>query len=64
MLNIKSIRQEKKLSQVDLAESTGLSAAYINELEKGKKTNPTVDTLTKISQALEVPITALFEECN
>ncbi|RCX10451.1 helix-turn-helix protein [Anaerobacterium chartisolvens] len=62
LLNIKSIRQQKKLSQVDLAESTGLSAAYIHELEKGKKTNPTIDTLIKISQALGVPITALFKD--
>lgn len=58
---IKILRKKKKLTQKGLAQKTGLSQAYINELENGKKTNPTYEVLQKIAQALEVPISDILE---
>lgn len=36
-LKIKYYRELKKISQSELAKSTGLSKSYISELESGKK---------------------------
>ena len=39
----------------------GLHPTYIGQVERGEK-NITVETLGKITAALEIPITAVFEE--
>ena len=36
-LKLRQIRQEKKLSLVELSKQTGISQSYLNEIEKGKK---------------------------
>ena len=41
MINkIKEIREEEGIKQYALAKMTGLSAGYINHLEKGTRGNP------------------------
>lgn len=61
MINIKQVRQSKKITQAKLAKKCGLSQAYINELENGIKKNPSIEVLEKISQALSVSVSALLE---
>lgn len=56
--NIKSIRMQRSLSQVDLAYTCGFDKASMSRIESGKA-NPTVLTLYKISKALDVPINQL-----
>ena len=51
--NVKRIRQEKALTQEQLAERSGFSQQYISGLEQGRR-NPTVVTLFELSQALGV----------
>ena len=60
--NVKRIRLEKGLTQVDLVGKieTRIDTTNISRIEKGR-TNATVYTLFRISQALEVP---LSEICN
>jgi transcriptional regulator with XRE-family HTH domain len=60
--NIKRIRLEKGLTQVDLVGKieTRIDTTNISRIEQGR-TNATIHTLFKISQALEVP---LSEICN
>ena len=48
-------RQHRGQSARDLAEKTGLSAAYISEIETGKK-DGSVSAVKKIAQALGVEI--------
>ena len=36
-LKVKQLRLEKNLSFAELAEKTGMSISYLNEIEKGKK---------------------------
>ena len=48
-------RRHRSLSARDLAEKTGLSAAYISEIETGKK-DGSVSAMKKIAQALGVEI--------
>ena len=60
--NIKRIRLEKGLTQVDLVGKieARIDTTNISRIEKGR-TNATIHTLFRISQALEVPLT---EICN
>ena len=57
--NIKSIRERQNLTQVDLAFKCDFDKTSINRLEAGR-TNPTIKTLLKIADALEVKISDLF----
>ena len=51
---IKEQRGNLDINQVELAAKMGVSQAYISDLEKGKKKNPTVTTLTKLAVALRM----------
>lgn len=57
---IKKIRKEKGLTMVELAERTGLSTGYICHLENGTRTNPSIETMEKISEALNRTILEVF----
>lgn len=57
---IKQIRKNKSISTYKLSELTNLSEAYIKDLEGNRKFNPTMDTLGKIADALEVNVKELF----
>ena len=59
-LKIKLIRIERKISQQDLAASCNFEKSNLARIEAGR-TNPTVATLLKICQVLEVPISQLFD---
>ena len=58
---LKMIRKEKRLSQADMEERTGLLRCYVSRVENGH-TVPSVETLEKIARALEVPLYQLFYE--
>ena len=58
--NIKTIRKEKKLSLDQLAKH-GFEKANLSRLEAGKS-NPTILTLFRVSNALEAPIRLFFED--
>jgi len=59
--NIKRIRKEQGLTQMDLTGLTGLDRSYISEIETGKS-SITLDTLLKIKKALKVELERLFDE--
>ena len=56
---IKQIRHEKKMSQVNLAAKCDFEKASMSRIESGK-TNSTILTLRKISDALDVNVSDLF----
>jgi transcriptional regulator with XRE-family HTH domain len=56
---LRELREQKKLSQGDMEERTGLLRSYISRVENGH-TVPAVETLEKFARALEVPIYQLF----
>ena len=58
--NIKRIRTEKGMSQGDICRATGADRAYISNIESGNK-NPTLETLAKIADALDVKIDELLK---
>ena len=56
---IRSLREEKKMSQGDIEKRTGLLRCYISRVENGH-TVPALDTIEKIARALEVPLYQMF----
>jgi len=59
-IRIKLLRESKGVSQQDLAAICNFEKGNMSRLEAGR-TNPTISTLYKISQALEVKITDLLD---
>lgn len=57
--NIKKLRKELGFTQEKLSESTGLSPNFICLLESGKR-KPSLETIYKLSVALNVPMHKLF----
>ena len=56
---LRELREEKKLSQGDIEQRTGLLRAYVSRVENGH-TVPAVETIEKFACALEVPMYQLF----
>jgi transcriptional regulator with XRE-family HTH domain len=56
---LRQLRQERSKSMRALARVSGLSTNAFSMIERGR-TSPSVSTLYKIAEALEVPITAFF----
>jgi transcriptional regulator with XRE-family HTH domain len=51
--NVKRVRQERGLTQEQLADRSGFSQQYISGLEQGRR-NPTIVTLYELALALGV----------
>ena len=56
---IRSHRLQKGLSQGDIEKKTGLLRCYLSRVENGH-TVPSLETLSKIAAALDVPIAHFF----
>ena len=57
-LKVKQLRTERKKSFKDLAEQSGLSVSYLNEIEKGKK-YPRADKISLLAKAFDVEVEEL-----
>lgn len=57
---VKKARQEKGITLVKLSEMSGVSVGYLCHLEKGSRKNPSIETMRKISKALNKSITEIF----
>ena len=58
---IRNYRIRLELSQEKLAELSGVHPTYIGQLERGEK-NATLESIEKIANALNVPLSKLFEK--
>lgn len=58
---IRSHRLQKGLSQGDIEKKTGLLRCYLSRVENGH-TVPSLDTLSKIALALDLPIAQFFAD--
>lgn len=56
---LRDVREEKKLSQGDIENRTGLLRCYISRVENGH-TIPAIETLEKLARALEIPLYQLL----
>ena len=57
--NIKKFREQKNISQVELAEKLNVTRQAVSNWERGK-TQPDIDTLHKIADILEISIEELI----
>lgn len=58
---IRAHRLQRGLSQGDIEKKTGLLRCYLSRVENGH-TVPSLDTLSKIALALDLPISQFFAE--
>ncbi len=56
---LRTIREQKDLSQGDIEQRTGLKRCYVSRVENGH-TVPSIETLEKMTRALGVPLYQLF----
>ncbi len=52
---LRQLREEKHLTQEQLAELCDCSSRYLRELESGRKRNPSAALLLQVLYALDVP---------
>jgi len=58
--NLKRIRTQKGISQGDISRKLNMDRGYISRLENGMK-NPTLSTIQKIADFLEVSVNDLIK---
>lgn len=62
---LKALREERGLSQRELAERAGVHVGSIHQWESGRRRRIRVPQATAVARALDVPLTALLgEACN
>ena len=62
-LKVKEFRKQRKITQEKLAEIVGVDNGYISKLEVGQNF-PSISTLEKIAQALDVELYEFFQYTN
>ena len=60
---IKTGRSTLGLSQEQLAERAGLHRTYVSDVERGAR-NPSIATVERLADALELPISVLFDRAS
>lgn len=63
LARLKEERESRKLSQLDLAYISGVSQNMITYIENGKRT-PSLRTVLKLCDALQINPSVLFAESN
>lgn len=61
---IKYFRKQKNISLKELAKKTNISYSYLYLLEKGKRKNPSLKTIRKIANALNIKLIFILTEEN
>lgn len=59
--NIRLIRKQQRLTQIDLAIIVGIDRSYLSEIENGRA-NASICLLYAITDALKIPIIQIFDE--
>lgn len=57
---LKSCREERGITQVELAKLSGLSRATINKIENNEEVNVNTQTIAKIAEVLKMPPSEIF----
>lgn len=59
---IQALREQKGMSQRDLAEKADVTPGYIAQLEMGLRKNPSLGVLKRLARVLGVPLTDLLQQ--
>lgn len=59
---LRSIRNEKQLTQLEMGQKMGISESYYNLIENGiRQTNMDISTISKLASALEISVTDIIK---
>ncbi len=61
--NLRKARQEKRLSQEDLAELAGLHRTYVGSVERAER-NVSIDNMERLAAALGVALPCLLQDAK
>ncbi|WP_081458406.1 helix-turn-helix domain-containing protein [Solidesulfovibrio fructosivorans] len=56
---LQKLRKKKQLTQLQLAEKSGLSLKHLGEIERGRG-NPSLESLNSLAESLDVTLPELF----
>jgi transcriptional regulator with XRE-family HTH domain len=56
-----TLRKNNRWTLAELSKRSGLSISHISSLERGARTKPSMDVVTKLANALQVPFHSLQE---
>jgi transcriptional regulator with XRE-family HTH domain len=59
--NVRRFRQQKKLTQEELAFEAEIDLTYVGGIERGKR-NPSLMVMARIADALKIPLPKLLNE--
>lgn len=59
--NVKRARDERGMTQLQLAAAAGLGIATISDIERGQITDPQLSTIEKLARVLGKPVGALLD---
>jgi len=57
--NLKQIRIEKDITQIEIAKRLNVDRSFISNIENGKN-NPTLSTITSLAKVLDISINELL----
>lgn len=57
---IREYRKKKEMNLKELADKVGISTGYLCHLEKGTRTNPSIQVMEKIAKTLGKEIAEIF----
>lgn len=58
---LKKLRTEKNLTQEELAQRSGVDYKYLQKLEGQNPSSPTLSTLNKLANGLQIPLVELIQ---
>jgi len=59
--NVRRVRQQRKLTQEQLAFEADIDLTYVGGIERGRR-NPSLMVMARIAEALKVPLTRLLSD--
>jgi transcriptional regulator with XRE-family HTH domain len=59
--NVRRLRQQRRMTQEQLAFDAGIDLTYLGGIERGKR-NPSLGVMARIADALSVPLPKLLSE--
>lgn len=59
--NVRRLRQQRRLTQEQLAFEAEIDLTYVGGIERGKR-NPSLLVMARIAEALSVPLTKLLSD--
>jgi XRE family transcriptional regulator, master regulator for biofilm formation len=59
---IKKLRESKGLSLSECAERAGVAKSYLSTIERGLRSNPSIQFIEKVADVLNVTVTSLIND--